>query len=170
MLKDSSYERVYTGSQIEVAYVRGLLQEKGIHAVVRNDFESGLRGGFGASPDNVKLFVQKQDIVTSKRLVETAFENGIPDEILEEQATKSRLAEQDDVQKKATRPLIQKEDKAPTRSIFNIILNIGLIIYSAWRLSPLLNGEEVPTFRIILSGAILVFCVVALVNHFRRKA
>ena len=171
MLKDSSYDRVYTGSQIEVNHVKNLLEEKNIHAVIRNDFESGLRGGFGGGiPNHVQLFVKKEDMVTAKRVVDTAFAKGIPEEVLAQQAEQSRLAEEEAVHKTGERPLIKKNADAPRRSVLNLVLNIGLILYSAWRLLPLLRGEELPAWRIAISGFILVFCAVALINHFRRKA
>ena len=172
MFKESNYDRIFTGSFIQVNYLKGVLEEKGISSVIRDDHESQVRAGFnGGYTDQVLLFVEKENMMRARRITDKALEEEeIPEEILEQQATQSRLEEQDTVSRKAKRPLIKKGNKTGTRSIFNIVINIGLIVYSLWRLSPLLKGEELSTWRILLSGAILVFCSVAVVNYFRGKA
>lgn len=168
MIKNSDYERVYTGSEINVNYLKNLLEEKEIHSVVKNDFQSGLRAGFGGGIENVQLFVKKENIVQAKRIIEKGFsEDEISDEELAHQAEQSRLAEEEPVTKKADRPLIKKgPDKK--KSVVNLVLNIGLIIYSAWRLFPLLQGETIPAWRIALSAFILIFCLVAVVRYFKK--
>lgn len=71
MLPKSDYERIYTGSFINVQYLQSILEERGINSVKRDDFESGLRGGFGGGlPNQVQLFVKKKDILIAKALVE----------------------------------------------------------------------------------------------------
>ncbi len=47
MSSDESYERVYTGSDTNVQYLQELFGKAGISSRVRNDFDSGLRAGFG---------------------------------------------------------------------------------------------------------------------------
>lgn len=170
MIKDSNYERIYTGSQISVNYLKNLLAEKGIHVVVRDDHESSLRAGFGVGyTDQVLLFVEKENLVRAKRITEKAFDEGeIPDNVLDEQATESRLEQEDDISKSTDRPLIKKDPKQGKRSTINLILNIGLIIYSMWRLLPLIHGETLPIWRIALSSFILIFCTISVVNHFRK--
>ncbi|MGB5941939.1 MAG: DUF2007 domain-containing protein [Leeuwenhoekiella sp.] len=168
MRQDSSYERLHTGSQIEINYIKNQLEENDIASVLRNDFESGLRAGFGGSPDQVQLFVKKQDMIPANRILENVLENNsIPEDELNKAAAASRLDKEKPVQKKAERPLI---DKKPKRSPLNLVINIALIIYSLYRLYPLTQGETLPTWRIAVSGFILVFCTVALVNYFRKKA
>lgn len=171
MIKDSNYERLYTGSEINVNYLKGRLDEENIHSVVRNDHESSLRAGFGVGyTSQVVLFVEKENMVKAKRILEKAFqEEEIPEDVLTEQAEASRLTEQNKVIKNAKRPLIEKDPEKSKRSILNILLNLGLVIYSAWRLSPLLRGEELSPWRIGVSSFILVFCLGALIMHFVRK-
>ena len=41
MIKDSKYERVYTGSEINVNHLKNKLDEAGINSVIRNDEQSG---------------------------------------------------------------------------------------------------------------------------------
>ena len=170
MFKDSNYDRIFTGSAIQVNYLKGILEEEGIKAVIRDDHESQVRAGFnGGYTDQVLLFVEKENLMRARRITDKALDQEeIPAEILEEQATQSRLAEQDAVNKKSERPLIKK-NKNGSRSVFNIILNIALILYSLWRLSPLLNGEKLETWRILISGGIIVFCGITVINYFREK-
>ncbi len=171
MFKESKYDRIFTGSSIKVNYLKGILEEAGISAVVRDDHESQVRAGFnGGYTDQVLLFVEKDNLMRARRITDKALEEEeIPAEILEQQATQSRLDDHEAVNSKAHRPLIKKGQNAGTRSIFNIVINIALILYSLWRLSPLLKGEQLPTWRILLSTFILVFCCVAVVNYFRSN-
>lgn len=171
MFNDSNYDRIYTGSAIKVNYLKGLLEEAGIKTVVRDDHESQVRAGFnGGYTDQVLLFAEKENLMRARRITEKALEEEeIPEAVLEQQATQSRFEEKNIVDTKAKRPLIKKE-RRDTRSIFNIVINLALIIYSLWRLSPLLQGEQLPMWRILLSAGILVFCSVTVVNYFRKRA
>lgn len=47
MSTDENYERVYTGSEVNVQHLQQLFEDAGIASRVRNDFDSGLRAGFG---------------------------------------------------------------------------------------------------------------------------
>ncbi|MFC4635596.1 hypothetical protein ACFO3O_16920 [Dokdonia ponticola] len=167
ILPKSDYEKVFDGSQITTQHIKLLLEESGITSIIRDDGESALRGGYGAAHGNdVKLFVNKKDVLKAKHIIaskiDTLDTENIPDEDLE------ALARQKD-------PVItmtsskNKKKETYTRSPFNLFLNIIIIIYSAWRLSPLLNGETLPTWRIALSGGLIVFCGWALINHFRTR-
>lgn len=166
ILPKSDYEKVFDGSQITTQHIKLLLEESGITSIVRDDGESALRGGFGVAHGNdVKLFVKKKDVLKAKHIITSKIDKldteNIPDADLE------ALAKQKD-------PVISmsssKNKETYTRSPFNLFLNIIIIIYSAWRLSPLLNGQSLPTWRIALSGGLIVFCGWALINHFRTKA
>ena len=76
MLPKSSYERIYTGSFINVQYLQQLLKDRKISSVTRDDFESGLRGGFGGGlPNQVQLFVEKKDVLMSKALIEKSLKD-----------------------------------------------------------------------------------------------
>ncbi len=76
MLPKSDYERIYTGSFINVQYLQNILEQKGINSVKRDDFESGLRSGFGGGlPNQVQLFVKKKDILLAKALVQKNLDN-----------------------------------------------------------------------------------------------
>ena len=167
MIKDSNYERVYSGSEISAKFVQNYLEDAGIKSVLRNDQESELRAGFGNANNQVLIFVEKENFLQANNLIKKAFkESEFSEKELEDQATASRLEAQKTV-KSEGRPLIQKEEK-PKRSALNIALNAGLLIYSLWRLYPLTQGESLPTFRIFLSGFIAAFCAFTLIRHFKK--
>lgn len=63
MFKDSEYERVYTGSFIEVQFIQTILQERNIASITRDDMKSGMMAGFGGGvPNHIQLFVKKTDV------------------------------------------------------------------------------------------------------------
>ncbi|WP_442844870.1 putative signal transducing protein [Leeuwenhoekiella sp. H156] len=167
MITDSNYERVYSGSEINANYLKTYLEDSGIKSILRNDKESALRGGFGNYESEVLLFVEKENLIKAKHLVEKAFaEEQYIDSELEAEASQSRLEEEGYVSSEG-RPLIQKGEK-PQRSKWNLLINAALLIYSLWRLYPLTQGEDLSTFRIFLSGFIAAISAFALINHFRK--
>lgn len=71
---EDDYKRVYTGSEVNVRYLRELLSKAGIATRVRNDFESGLRGGFGGGlPGQVQLFAIASHYDEAKKIARAAF-------------------------------------------------------------------------------------------------
>lgn len=74
MSTEDDYKRVYTGSEVNVQYLEDLLQQENIGTRVRNDFDSGLRAGFGGGlPGQVQLFVLSEQFEQAITIVETAF-------------------------------------------------------------------------------------------------
>ncbi len=59
---------LYTGSNISAGFLKEMLEEKGIGAMVRNDMKSGLAAGFAAAPQEsaARLFVAKKDEEAAK--------------------------------------------------------------------------------------------------------
>lgn len=74
MSSQDEFERVYTGSEVNVKYLQGLLEEQNIPTIVRNEFQSGLRGGFGGGlPGQVQLFAPASHLDKAKKMAEEAF-------------------------------------------------------------------------------------------------
>ena len=72
--EDYDYQRVYTGSEVNVSYLDEILNKEGIATRIRNDFESGLRGGFGGGlPGQVMLFVDKPHYDMARKIARTTF-------------------------------------------------------------------------------------------------
>lgn len=69
MSDEEEYKRIYTGSEVNVQHLQSILEEEGIPTRVRNDFDSGLRAGFGGGlPGQVLLFAKSQDYEKALRL------------------------------------------------------------------------------------------------------
>lgn len=74
MSEEEDYKRVYTGSEVNVQHLQNLLQEQGIATRVRNDFDSGLRAGFGGGlPGQVLLFAKTSHYDKAMRITEETF-------------------------------------------------------------------------------------------------
>jgi len=81
MSTEDNYERVYTGSDVNVQYLLELFEKAGISCRVRNDFDSGLRAGFGGGlPGQVQLFAIQSHLEEANKIVETTFNGDYIDE------------------------------------------------------------------------------------------
>ena len=73
---EEDFKRVYTGSEVNVHYLQDLLKQQGIGTRIRNDFDSGLRAGFGGGlPGQVQLFVDPLRYEEALRITEDTFPN-----------------------------------------------------------------------------------------------
>lgn len=74
MSTEENYKRVYTGSEPNVQYLQELFDKAGISSRVRNDFDSGLRAGFGGGMrGQVLLFVIKSHYDEALKIAQTTF-------------------------------------------------------------------------------------------------
>ena len=81
MSTEDNYERVYTGSEVNVQYLQDLFNTEGFSSRVRNDFDSGLRAGFGGGlPGQVQLFVIKSHYDEALKLAKSTFPKDYHDE------------------------------------------------------------------------------------------
>lgn len=72
--ENSTYQHVYTGSEVNVQYLQELFHKAGIESISKNDFESGLRAGFGGGlPGQVQLQVKKSHYQEAVKIVEATF-------------------------------------------------------------------------------------------------
>ena len=167
ILPEMDHRKIYTGSKINAQYLQSLLLESSLKSVIRDDGESSRRAGFGMDYMNeAKLLVHKDDYLMAKRVIDNAMDEdgnlkGIDEELLEEQAMQTRSIPVESAAKKKSNF---------TRSPGNLLLNAGILIYSIYRLYPLLQGEILPWWRILLSGALIVFCGWTLITHFASKS
>lgn len=72
---EETYKRVYTGSEVNVQYLQELFNEAGISSRARNDFDSGLRAGFGGGlpPAEVQLYAISSQYEKARKIVESTF-------------------------------------------------------------------------------------------------
>ena len=71
MFGESEYERVYTGSLINIQFLQNILHERGINSITRDDMKSGMMAGFGGGlPNHIQLFVKKTDVEEAIPIIE----------------------------------------------------------------------------------------------------
>lgn len=76
MDSEDDYKRIYTGSEVNVLHLQNLLSEEDIPTRVRNDFDSGLRAGFGGGlPGQVLLFVRSSHYEKALEITNATFPN-----------------------------------------------------------------------------------------------
>ena len=74
MSTEDEYKRVYTGSEVNVLHLEDILQQEVIGPRVRNDFDSGLRAGFGGGlPGQVQLFVLSEQYEQALNITRDTF-------------------------------------------------------------------------------------------------
>lgn len=71
---EPNFKHVYTGSEVNVQYLQELFEKQNIASRVRNDFDSGLRAGFGGGlPGQVLLFADTDHYEKALKIVEDTF-------------------------------------------------------------------------------------------------
>lgn len=74
MSTEVDYKRIYTGSEVNVLHLEDILRQEGIGTRVRNDFDSGLRAGFGGGlPGQVQLFVLSEHYQKAAEIARQTF-------------------------------------------------------------------------------------------------
>ena len=68
----SQYVDFFSGTEIRVILLKGLLEEEGIPTIMLNDFNSGNIGGFlGGTPSTVRLRVRHSDLEKARSVLES---------------------------------------------------------------------------------------------------
>ena len=168
ILTDSSYEKIHTGSAIEIQHLQAALEHNNIKCIVRDDNESAKLAGYALASDQTRLLVLKEDVIRAKHIVSTTLEqfdqHKITDSELEELSQNTKEKPKITY---TTRPA-KANEKPPKISKARALFYVAFICLSSWRLSPLLYGEELSITRIIISSGFLVFSIVMLIKFFRQ--
>ncbi len=168
ILTDSSYEKIHTGSAIEIQHLQAALEHNNIKCIIRDDNESAKLAGYAVATDQTRLLVLKEDVIRAKHIVSSTIaefdQHKITDKALEEL---SQSTKEEPKITYSTRPS-KASEKPPKISKGRALFYGVFICYASWRLSPLLSGGEVPPLRIIISGGLLVFSIVMLIKFFKQ--
>ncbi|RUA33762.1 MAG: DUF2007 domain-containing protein [Bacteroidetes bacterium] len=62
--------RVYSDTEININRIRSELAKIGIPSIIKNEFQSALMAGFGASPNAVDLYVNASDFEEATKLIQ----------------------------------------------------------------------------------------------------
>lgn len=81
MSNEDSYTRVYTGPETNVQYLQELFEKADIQYRVRDDFESGLRAGFGGGVrGQVQIFVHQNHFDEALKIARSTFPEDYKDD------------------------------------------------------------------------------------------
>lgn len=62
--------RVYSDTEVNINRISAELANKGIPSLVKNEFQSGLMAGFGASPNAVDLYVNSTEAEKALEIIQ----------------------------------------------------------------------------------------------------
>lgn len=170
ILPDSRYEKIHTGSAIEIQRLQSILEEHGILAIIRNDNESARLAGYAlASPDSSRILVDKGDVVKAKHLIATALDdfdhNKIPDKDLE------NLSQEKPVHEKVITKNTNLKPKPPQPSKGLLLFYVVYLVYAGWRFYPMITGsEDLSPWRLLITGGLSLYCIFKLITFFRSTS
>ena len=62
--------RIFTGTEVSVILLKGKLEESGIPALIKNDYQSGISAGFtGGIPSAIDVYIQESDLTKAEPIV-----------------------------------------------------------------------------------------------------
>jgi hypothetical protein len=67
--------KVFTGTELVVNLLKSKLEEIGITGIVKNDFQSAIIAGFGASPTSVELYIDKENLPKAEDILAEFYKN-----------------------------------------------------------------------------------------------
>ena len=75
-IKEDGYVHLYSGSEVRVMLLKGLLEDKGIQTLVQNDYQSGISAGFaGGTVNTIRLKVHASELEQAKPILEDFIQN-----------------------------------------------------------------------------------------------
>ncbi|MGA9237980.1 DUF2007 domain-containing protein [Robiginitalea sp.] len=70
------YVHLYSGSEVRVILLKGLLEDKGIQTMVQNEFQSGVFAGFpGGTGTTIRLKIHPSDLENAQSILEDFIQN-----------------------------------------------------------------------------------------------
>lgn len=74
--KKDGFVPVYSGSEVRVILLKGLLEDIGVEGIVQNEYQSGISAGFaGGTVNTIRLKVHVSDLEKAKPVVDDFIEN-----------------------------------------------------------------------------------------------
>ncbi|MFD0863421.1 putative signal transducing protein [Sungkyunkwania multivorans] len=76
MSDSTEFIDIYSGSEVRVIMLKGLLEEVGVTAVVQNEFQSGISAGFaGGTINTIRLKVHESELEKVRPIVDNFIKN-----------------------------------------------------------------------------------------------
>ena len=67
---------IYSGSEVQVIILQGLLKNINIEGIIQNDFQSGIVAGFGSGTvSTVRLKIHESDLEKARSIIEEFISN-----------------------------------------------------------------------------------------------
>ena len=67
---------VYSGTEVEVILLKGLLENDNIEVIIQNDFQSGIMAGFGGgTPNTIRLKIHESNLERARPIIEEFISN-----------------------------------------------------------------------------------------------
>ena len=75
MVNNTQFITVFSGSEVEVLMLKGLLEGLNIEGIIQNDYQSGIIAGFGGGTiGTVRLKIHETDLEKAQTII-TEFKN-----------------------------------------------------------------------------------------------
>ena len=76
MSDTQKFLNVFSGTEVQVIILKGLLESSNIHGIIQNDFQSGIVAGFGSGTvSTVRLLIHESDLEKTKPIIQEFFSN-----------------------------------------------------------------------------------------------
>ncbi|GAO29962.1 putative signal transducing protein [Geofilum rubicundum] len=76
MDEDKGVVRVYTGREVQVGILKGVLEEAGITSMVRDEFQASISAGFvNGVPSALDLYIQEGDLAAAEPIINDFLKN-----------------------------------------------------------------------------------------------
>ena len=76
MTKGNNLVKVFTGSEVSVILLKGELEEHGVSAIVKNEYQSGITAGFlGGVPSAIDLYIKELDFKQAEPIINEFVKN-----------------------------------------------------------------------------------------------
>lgn len=76
MDKEGNLITVFTGDEVTVFLLKEALENNGISAITRNDFDAGLTAGFvGGTPSSIDLLIMESDLKKAEPIINQFIED-----------------------------------------------------------------------------------------------
>lgn len=76
MTKGNNLVKVFTGSEVSVILLKGVLEENGISTIIKNEYQSGITAGFFSGvPSAIDLYIKESDFKQAEPIIHEFVKN-----------------------------------------------------------------------------------------------
>ena len=76
MSNTERFINAFSGTEVQVIILKGLLENSNIHGIIQNDFQSGIAAGFGSGTvSTVRLIIHESDLEKANPIIQGFISN-----------------------------------------------------------------------------------------------